>query len=94
MGYSFEFTSSAEKELNSLDLVAKKQIYKKIDELKQSNDPKKKMKPMQGKNFKKLNIHSCRVGKYRMLCEIENEVFKIICIRVCKREDVYRKFKS
>ena len=47
-----------------------------------------------GKHLKGINIWSLRVGKYRVLYEIDSERTRVFIITVGHRKDVYRKLKK
>ena len=82
--YRIEFKKSASKELNSLPNKEIKKILISIDQL--SEEPR-------GANSKKLSAsdrYRLRVGDYRILYEIKDEILIIYIIKVAHRKDVYR----
>ena len=47
-----------------------------------------------GKHLKGINVWSLRIGKYRVLYEIDKEKKKILIITIGHRKDVYRRLKE
>lgn len=83
MKYKLLYTKSSVKDIQKLDLVAKKKIKKKIESL--SKKPfyfsKKLINPA-------LGTYRWRIGNYRVVFDIERN--KIIILRVGHRRDIYR----
>ena len=84
MTYAVDFTRSAQKELKRLPKDVSLQIAKAI--VKLSENPRAgNVRPMVGVKSWRL-----RVGKYRVIYDISDDVFVILVIRVRHRKDVYR----
>lgn len=82
--YRIEFKKSASKELNSIPNKEIKRILNSIDQL--SEEPR-------GANSKKLSAseyYRIRVGDYRILYKIKDEILIIYIIKIAHRKDVYR----
>ncbi len=82
--YSIKIKKSAQKEISS---IHKKDLFKIINAIQVlAKNPK-------GSNCKKLQNqerYRVRVGKYRILYEICDEVLVIIIVKVAHCKDVYR----
>ncbi|MBS1588813.1 MAG: type II toxin-antitoxin system RelE/ParE family toxin [Bacteroidetes bacterium] len=85
MGYNVEFKKSAEKELAALptDIIAK--MRKAILSLKVNPLPtgSKKLKG-------RKNDYRIRVGNYRVVYQIKNEVLIVYVIKIGHRKDIYK----
>lgn len=83
--YRIEFTRSAEKDLRRIEKSRVPAIYDEIERL--SEDPR----PL---GVKKLagadRTYRIRVGDYRVVYEIQDEVLLILVIRIAHRKDVYK----
>jgi mRNA interferase RelE/StbE len=83
--YEIEFTKGATKELNTLPTDIKNRIDLKI--LTLSVDPRpngvKKLKGIE-------NTYRIRVGEYRVIYEIYDEVLLIIVLKLGHRSDIYK----
>lgn len=83
MPYSIEYTKTAYKDIQKLDIVAKKRLKKKLELLQL--DPIK---------FSKKLIHSdlgtyrYRVGDYRVVFDLTKST--VIVLRVGHRREIYR----
>ena len=87
--YHFEFSSRADKQFSKLDRPAQAQILDWITaNLEGTTTPRAQGKALQGKL---AGLWRYRVGKYRLIVRIEDEVLLVLGLAVAKREDVYRK---
>lgn len=89
MSYRVEFTESAVKTLQKLD----KQVLRLIRNWVQKNleyveDPRISGKALTG-NLK--GIWRYRVGDYRLLAEIKDDVVKVFIFEIGHRRDIYKK---
>ncbi|MEM8777739.1 MAG: type II toxin-antitoxin system RelE/ParE family toxin [Cyanobacteria bacterium P01_G01_bin.49] len=85
MSYQVKFSRSARKQFRKLSLDIQKRIQAKIDEL--AIEPRSnRVKKLRGED----NLYRIRVGDYRVVYEIEDDVLLIIVIRVKHRSEVYR----
>lgn len=88
MAYSVEFSKKAEKNLQKIDKFQAKLIYNwVINNLDGCRDPKLMGKPLTA-NLQ--NYWRYEVGNYRLICDIQDNVCKIIIIKVGHRKDIYR----
>jgi mRNA interferase RelE/StbE len=82
--YKIEFKKSAVKELNALPNKGIKKIISCIRAL--SNDPR----PPGCVKLSNLEKYRIRIGNYRVLYSIEDEVLTVYVVKVGHRKDVYR----
>ncbi len=88
MAWRIELTGEARKELATLDRSEAKRIRDYLRQrLEPLDDPRRLGKPLKGR-FGELWRY--RVGNYRLICELRDEVLVILVVRIGKRSDVYR----
>ena len=86
MRYDIEVKKSAAKVLKKIPKADQKRIINKIDSLAtQLPDPK--TTKMKGNN----PFHKIRVGDYRVIYEIQDEILLILIIKIGHRKDIYKK---
>ncbi len=84
MTYEVRFVRSAQKELKKLDSKEQVRLLKSIQKL--SLHPKKgDVRPMVGSTAWRL-----RVGSYRVIYDINDQVLLVLILKVGHRKDVYR----
>jgi mRNA interferase RelE/StbE len=85
VNYKVEFSNGARKQFRKLSPDIQKRVQVKINELAIEPRPS---------GFKKLqendNLYRIRVGDYRVIYEIEDDILLIIVIRIKHRSTVYR----
>ena len=81
-----QFSHTALKTLKKLDKNIAKQIIDYAHELEKMKDPRTK-----GKGLKSnlAGLWRYRIGDYRMICEIRDEVLTIIVLKIGHRREVY-----
>ena len=85
MKYRIEVKRSAAKALKKIPKPDRKRISEKIDSL--SDDlPSPEITKMKGDN----PFHRIRVGDYRIIYEVQDEVLVILIVKVGHRKDIYR----
>ena len=84
--YSIEFTPTALRDLESLPRDAQKRIGKKIDTLAQNPRPAGVVAIKGGDSLLRL-----RVGFYRVIYRVEDDLLVILVVRIGHRKEVYRK---
>ena len=85
MKYRIEVKRSAAKALKKIPKPDRKRIGEKIDSL--ADDlPSPEITKMKGDN----PFHKIRVGDYRIIYEVQNEVLVILIVKVGHRKDIYR----
>jgi mRNA interferase RelE/StbE len=84
MAYTVELAPAAERELNALIKTARDRIIQHLLDLQTEPRPP---------GVKKLDDHTyrIRVGDYRILYEIQDQVLIVLVLKVGHRRDVYRR---
>ncbi|BBO83941.1 hypothetical protein DSCO28_63480 [Desulfosarcina ovata subsp. sediminis] len=85
MNYRIEIIRSAAKALKKIPKADQKRIAEKIDSLSE-NLPKQETTKMKGNN----PFHKIRVGNYRIIYEIHEDVLVILVVKIGHRRDIYR----
>ena len=85
MSYRIEIKRSAAKALKEIPKANRKRIVEKIDSLAES-PPNPDTTKMKGDN----PFHKVRVGDYRIVYEIQEDVLVILVIKIGHRKDIYR----
>ena len=85
MSYRIDVKRSAAKALQKIPKADQKKIADKIDALAQ-NPPNPDTTKMKGNN----PFHKIRVGDYRIIYEIHEEVLIILIVKIGHRKDVYK----
>jgi mRNA interferase RelE/StbE len=83
--YRIEIKKSAAKELKKIPRPDQKRISIAIDNLAE-NLPNPDTTKMKGNN----PFHKIRVGDYRIIYEIQNNILLILIIKIGHRKDIYR----
>jgi mRNA interferase RelE/StbE len=82
--YKIEIKKSAAKEIENLPSVILKRVVSHIQEL--ANEPR----PLGCKKLSGDEKYRLRVGDYRILYEIEDEIVMVYVVKVAHRKEVYR----
>lgn len=82
MKFQIIWSDSALKELKKLERSVSKRIFAKVSLLE--NEPYRRVQKLVGSPFFKL-----RVGDYRIILEIKQEVLHILVIKVGHRSKIY-----
>lgn len=85
MSYRIEIKRSAAKALKKIPKANRKSIVDKIDSLAES-PPNPDTTKMKGNN----PFHKVRVGDYRIVYEIQEDVLVILVVKIGHRKDIYR----
>ena len=86
MKYRIEFKRSAAKALKKIPRRDQKRIGEKIDSLSKVL-PDANITKMKGDN----PFHRIRVGDYRIVFEIQDDILLILVLKIGHRKDIYRK---
>lgn len=86
MSYRIEVKKSAAKSLRKIPKADQKRIADKIDSLVE-NLPNPDTTKMKGNN----PFHKVRVGDYRIVYEIHEDVLLILIVKIGHRKDIYKK---
>ena len=84
--YTVKWTEPAKKQLNKLDNSIKDRIVKFFEKDNLLSDPSKAGKSLSNKL---AGLHRYRIGDYRAIAEIQNNVLVILVIKVGRRDEVY-----
>ena len=89
MKYSVLVTERAKKSLGGLPKNIAKKIYLELTFLSSEENPKKHVKKLKG--TKNPFFYALRVGRYRVILNIEDDVMVIHVIEAGHRKKIYRK---
>jgi mRNA interferase RelE/StbE len=85
LSYRIEVKKSAAKSLKKIPKADQKRIADKIDSLAE-NTPNPDTTKMKGNN----PFHKVRVGDYRIVYEIHEDVLSILVVKIGHRKDIYK----
>lgn len=89
MAWRIEFAREAERELAALDPPVARRILAFVHErLARLDDPRQVGVPLKGSSIS--TFWRYRVGDWRLIAQIEDEVLRILVLRLGHRRDVYR----
>ena len=85
--WTLEFNEQALKELKKLDKPVQKQIFNYLQHrVAESGNPRLLGKPLKG-NLKEF--WSYRIGNYRAICSLEDDIYTVLTVRIAHRREVY-----
>jgi mRNA interferase RelE/StbE len=87
LNYRIQVKRSAAKALKKIAKADQKRIADKIDSLAE-NLPNPDITKMKGNN----PFHKIRVGDYRIIYEVQEDVLLILVVKIGHRKDIYRNF--
>ncbi|MCL2047462.1 MAG: type II toxin-antitoxin system RelE/ParE family toxin [Defluviitaleaceae bacterium] len=89
MIYTLDFSKKAEKQFCKLDRSAQENISAYIKKYfgVTPHDPRSHGKPLTGKL---KGYWRYEVGKYRLICEIQDNICKVIVVKAGHRRDIYK----
>ena len=85
MKYRIEVKRSAAKALKKIPKPDRKRVSEKIDSLAEKL-PNPDITKMKGNN----PFHKVRVGNYRIIYEIQDDVLVILIVKIGHRKDIYK----
>lgn len=88
MAWRIEIDKDVQRSMKKLDRNVAKRIIAKLREISQLEDPRSTGKALVG-NL--AGLWRYRVGDYRIVCDIEDEVLLILVIDVAHRSKVYKR---
>jgi mRNA interferase RelE/StbE len=89
MAWRIEFIPQAERDLAKLDKQAARRILRFLSEcIAASENPRSTGMSLKGDKFQGLWRY--RVGDYRIIARIEDEVLRVLVIEVGHRREIYR----
>lgn len=81
-----EFSDTARKQLARLDKVIQKRIKIYLTEVSNLEDPRSRGKGL----VKNLSgFWRCRVGDYRIICEIKDKELVLLALKIAHRREIY-----
>jgi mRNA interferase RelE/StbE len=86
--YSVHLSPRAQKDLLALSKKDARRIRMALNDLAAEEDPKRCVKKLKGHEH--VPIYSCRIGAYRALLTIDNDILVIFIITIDHRSSVYR----
>jgi mRNA interferase RelE/StbE len=88
LAWVIEYAETANKQLRKLDKPAARRIVEFMDErVASSDDPRELGKALKGSPG---DLWRYRVGDYRVLCDIQDEVLTVLVLQIGNRREVYR----
>lgn len=87
MAWTIDYTDTAKTQLRKLDKNSARRIVDYMDERVAPADPRRVGQALSGPLGK---LWRYRVGDFRVVCEIQDEVVRVLVVRVGKRDEVYR----
>lgn len=88
MAWTIKITRTAEKQITKLHRQAQQAIVRFMRErLVGADNPRQWGKPLQGE---KRGLWRYRVGDYRLICDLQDEIITVLVLQVAHRKDVYR----
>ena len=87
MKYRIEFKKSAAKALKKIPKSDQRRIRDRIDSLSE-NLPDPATTNMKGDN----PFHRIRIGDYRIIYEVHEDILAILVLKIGHRREVYRRF--
>jgi mRNA interferase RelE/StbE len=91
MKYHLVLTSSAERELKKLSPQLQDEIFEKIESLQNNPRPQgyKKLTNFKVPNLKLKPLYRVRVGEYRIVYAIQDNVITVTIAKIANRKEVY-----
>lgn len=86
MPYSIRISPAAHREIRKLDRPIQKRILRKLDELGRVPRPNG-VEKLSGGNQVRYRV---RVGDYRTIYRIDDEVLTVLVLKVGNRKEIYR----
>lgn len=89
MAWRVEFAKSAQKDLAKLDAAGRNRVLRFLAErIELGDDPRKLGEALKGPVVGRYWKY--RVGDYRIICDLQDELLLVLVIRVGHRREVYR----
>lgn len=87
MAWTIRISDKAVRDLRKLDRQVARRIRDELAEIAGLDDPRSRGKALVG-NL--AGLWRYRVGDYRVICDIEDEVLVVLVVGVAHRSEVYR----
>jgi mRNA interferase RelE/StbE len=89
LAWTIDYTETARKSLRKLDKQTARRILDYMDErVATANDPRASGKALTGPVFG--TYWRYRVGDYRIICDIQDKVVRVLVLEIGNRREVYR----
>lgn len=86
--YSIEFTENCDKEFGKLDKPIQQRITNYLSKrVAKLENPRMMGEPLHGTLS---HLWRYKVGNYRIICEIQDSILRVLVIRIDHRRQVYR----
>lgn len=86
MTYQVELAPAAQRQIKKLPTDVSRRIIQRLEELKLEPRPAKALK-LEGEK----DLYRVRVGDYRVVYQVRDDVLLILVVKVKHRRDVYKK---
>lgn len=87
MAWAIDYTDTARSQLRKLDKNSARRIMDYMDARVAPADPRRIGRALSGPMG---NLWCYRVGDFRIVCDIQGKVVRVLVVRVGKRDEVYR----
>ena len=88
MAWTVEYTSTATSDLRKLDKTIAQRVVDYVDErIATGNDPRQFGRALTGTH---RGLWRYRVGGYRIICNFQDDVLRVLVVRVARRDTAYR----
>lgn len=89
MTWTVEIKGKALKNLKKLDIQTQKRILRFLnDRISGTDDPRQNGKALAGSELGEFWRY--RIGDYRIIAHLEDDVLKVVVVKIGNRKDVYR----
>jgi mRNA interferase RelE/StbE len=87
VAWQIRFSKTADKALRKLDRAVAAKILNELEEVSKLNNPRSRGK---GLKHNLSRLWRYRVGDYRIICDIEDEVLVVLVVDVSHRRNAYK----
>ena len=88
MAWKIEFSKKADQAFSKLDQETRKRIIRFLQErIAPSDNPRSLGAALEGDRFKRFWKY--RVGDYRLVCDIQDQIVTVLIVKIGNRKDVY-----
>ena len=87
MAWRIEYTDTARTQLRKLDRSTARRILDYMDHRVATEDPRRVGHPLTGPLGK---LWRYRVGRFRVVCDLQDEAVRVLVVRIGRRDEVYR----
>jgi mRNA interferase RelE/StbE len=87
VAWQIRFSKTADKALRKLDRAVAAKILNELEEVSKLNNPRSRGK---GLKHNLSGLWRYRVGDYRIICNIEDEVLVVLVVDVSHRRNAYK----